>query len=616
MRAFTVALVFLFLALFSRDIFAQKMNFVARNMTAASASAIKPTTITESRTKNKRKKKLTPKSQFDKVIAPSGKIDKYVFPERLSRFDSLYIQSIKKNSLKSYARFVSALTKTNIEYKEKSKLGDMSASDEATPDDSLFFSQDGSVLVLSDDAEYDLHQLPYTPDFVVRERLQKIKNAVPLTFNEETRLYIDFYSTKLRPRVSEIMKRSYAYFPLFEETLAEYGMPDELKYLAVIESALLPTVRSRAGALGLWQFMPVTGKKFGLPMNYYFDERCNPVKATRAACELLDLLYKMFGDWELALAAYNCGPGTVKKVQKKTGKNGFWEIYDHLPAETRGYVPSFVAAMYCFEFREELNFNVTEKHIFIPTEIVAVNRPVNLTMLAQELKMCPDDLKALNPQLLRNIIPHTSKPYELNVPKNRATYFRENYDQILANAATSSKAYSNEPVIASKSTSKYSPSVLKDGAVHIVNKGETLGHIALQYNTSVRKLMEINNLHDHRIRVGQKLQVYTDGSGSSKNEYIVSGKNPVKSNKPNDAVASKDNKITSSDAPKTNNINIINSGGAGSNAKGSVGIVHTVVSGDSLWKIARKYNTTVEALKKANNLTSEKLNLGQKIVIR
>jgi membrane-bound lytic murein transglycosylase D len=406
------------------------------------------------------------------------------------------------------------------------------------------------------------------------------------------------------------MKRSAAYFPLFEKTLADYNMPDELKYLAVIESALLPTVRSRAGALGLWQFMPVSGRKFGLPMNYYFDERINPVRSTRAACELLTLLYDMFGDWELALAAYNCGPGTVKKAQRRSGKTGFWEIYDYLPSETRGYVPSFTAAMYSFEFKDELNMVVNEKHNYIPSEKVSVNKSVDLRLLAAELKMCFDDLKELNPQLLRNIIPNSSKPYDLNVPKNRVKYFHENYDKILLAAATNGKSYVNVSDFASRKYGKKGGFVAKDGNLHVVSKGETLGHIAIMYGTSVRKLMENNNLYNHKLQIGQKLFVGNnpdnDGNlsaSAAKNHALKKEKNISKSYLPEKNASRSDKKTSEKKENKTND----------TATKG--GKIHTVVSGDSLWKIAKKYKTSVDALKKANSLKNDRLDLGQKILV-
>ncbi len=600
---------------FSFQVFAQKSHLLPDddNKTSSAAAPEKESDFQRLWAKNFKKKFRKEKSEKNTFDSSETKIN----TDELAYYDSLYIDKLKKTIFKAYIKYASLLTRTKIEYREHTDLSDLEREGTETdtteliqPDDSLFFAQTDSLLLLPEDADLDLHHLPYTHDAVVQMRLKAMQNVIPLTYNEEVRLYIDFYSIKLHKRMTEIMKRSAAYFPLFEKTLADYNMPDELKYLAVIESALLPTVRSRAGALGLWQFMPVSGRKFGLPMNYYFDERINPVRSTRAACELLALLYDMFGDWELALAAYNCGPGTVKKAQRRSGKTGFWEIYDYLPSETRGYVPSFTAAMYSFEFKDELNMVTSEKHNYIPSEKVSVNKSIDLRLLATELGMCFEDLKALNPQLLRNIIPNSSKPYDLNVPKNRVQFFQNNYDKILLAAAATGKSYVNVTDFASRKYGKKGSNVVRDGNLHTVSKGETLGHIAIMYGTSVRKLMENNNLYNHKLQIGQRLFVGgnpdNDGNlsaSAAKNHALKKEKNTAKNYLPVNNSARNDKKAAEKKG-------IITASGS---AKG--GKIHTVVNGDSLWKIAKKYKTSIDALKKANSLKNDRLDLGQKIVV-
>ncbi|MCS7004079.1 MAG: LysM peptidoglycan-binding domain-containing protein [Cytophagales bacterium] len=426
------------------------------------------------------------------------------------------------------------------------------------PNYSLSFDTTNALSV--DDILWEMTYIPKMTNDMVKDRLSCIENIIPLHYNERVQAFIDFFTLKRRDFILRVLERKNMYFPLFEKIFAEYGIPDEMKYLSIVESALVPTALSRAGARGLWQFMPSTARLKGLKQDYYFDERLDPEKSTRAAASYLLDLYRVFGDWELAISAYNCGPGNIRKAQKKTGKLKFWDIFPALPTETRSYLPQFVAITYVLHYADEYQL-INEKPAFpIPAEEVYVSQAVNLQILAKELRVCLEDLRLLNLAVHRDIIPPYVQNFPLRIPKLRYQEFLDNQERILQ-------------VVADVSENALATNL---GAVryHIVRKGETLSRIAQKYGVSIAQLKVWNQLRSSYIKPGRQLVIYT-----------LSYSLP----------SQKDKKL---------------------NPKSITYSIYTVRSGDSLWQIAQKYGVTVQQLKEWNQLKSTKLEIGQKLKVR
>src|SRR5690606_27937946 len=298
-----------------------------------------------------------------------------------------------------------------------------------------------------------------------------------------------------------LMALSEYYFPLFEEKLAKYHIPLELKYLAIVESALNPRAVSRMGASGLWQFMLPTGRAYNSSVNSYVDERYDPIKATEAACQYLSALYDMYGDWDLALAAYNAGPGNVNKaIRRSGGQTNYWNIRKNLPRETQGYLPAFLATMYVFEYHKEHNIQPQRAQITrIETDTVMVKRQMSFTQISELLDVAVEELKFLNPSYKLDIIPHISdKPHFLRLPLDKVGTFVANEEAIYAYIDTeNSKKEKIIPFTETVATTKY----------HTIRRGDTLSGIARKYGVSVNNLKKWNKISGTNIRAGQKLKV-------------------------------------------------------------------------------------------------------------
>ena len=275
-------------------------------------------------------------------------------------------------------------------------------------------------------SEYQKNEYEFIPDVpaeVMEERLEKLENEIPLNFNLIVRDFINYFTVRDRPYTRWILQQSKIYFPLFEKYLAKYNLPDELKYLAVVESGLNPNAISPAGAVGLWQFMKFNARHYDLEYNYYIDERRDPEKSTEAACKMLKWLYDSFNDWELALAAYNSGYGNVKKaIRASGGKKKFWTIYPYLLRETRSYVPQFVAIMYTMNYPHEHNFFIEDIFEPVKTESVTINGYFNLEEFAEDINICYEDLKILNPRIRRKELPEHTRDFKLYIPEDKYEY--------------------------------------------------------------------------------------------------------------------------------------------------------------------------------------------------
>ena len=339
-------------------------------------------------------------------------------------------------------------------------------------------------------------------DSLYKARLDLLVTPIHLPYNELVRDKIRVYTTPSGV-MSRVLARAKYYFPMIEEELLKAGMPVELRALAIIESALLPTAVSRAGAAGLWQFMPSTGKSYGLEINTMIDERMDPVKSTRAACRYIKDLYNMYNDWSLALAAYNCGPGNVNKALARAGgkPESFWDVYWYLPRETRGYVPAFIAATYAYAYHQAHDIEYAEPPLPIAVDTICVDRLMHLKQITSTINVDSTTVAMLNPQYKLEIIPATTKNYTLILPANRITEYISNQDSIFAKDSTFLKEYLNPGVVEKK---MQTPSVI----YHKVKSGETLGLIAKKYRVTTKQLMTWNRLKNaNRISIGQRLRI-------------------------------------------------------------------------------------------------------------
>ena len=354
---------------------------------------------------------------------------------------------------------------------------------------------------------------PYFGKEVYVDRLSRIPGIIEMPYNEVVQKFIDRYSGRLRHSVSYMLGASNFYMPIFEQALETYQLPLELKYLPVIESALNPTAVSRVGATGLWQFMLATGKMYGLNVNTLVDERRDPIKSSYAAARYLKDLYKVFGDWNLVIAAYNCGPENINKaIKRSNGEKDYWKIYPYLPKETRGYVPAFIAANYIMTYYCEHNICPMNTTLPEKTDTVMVDRNLHMEQVAAVCGLEMEQLRTLNPAYRHDVIPGATELACLRLPQTEIGRFLENEDSIyqyktdslLARRAT--VAVSETAYKVGKST-KRSRSSRPRGRTVTIRKGQTLSEIARQNGTTVSKLRRLNGIKGNNIRAGKKLRV-------------------------------------------------------------------------------------------------------------
>lgn len=341
------------------------------------------------------------------------------------------------------------------------------------------------------------------PDSVYVNRLYCLPTEMELVYNPVVRSYIDMYTGRMRGSVEYFLGKSDYYFPIFEQALDKYGLPLELKYLPIIESALNPTIASRMGATGLWQFMIGTGKMYDLEVNTLVDERRDPIKSTEAAARYLRDLHNIYGDWNLVIAAYNCGPGNVNKAIKRSGgQRDYWAIYPYLPKETRGYVPAFIAAAYVMNYYTAHNICPFEYKYTHSTDTILVDKQLHLQQVAEVLNVSLDELRTLNPQYKKDIVPGEFKAYVLNLPSINAADFELQRDSIFAYKATEFLVHRKMVT-----PSGYTASVGSDAAKYKVRRGDNLASVANKYGVSTTQLKRWNGLKTNRLRTGQILAV-------------------------------------------------------------------------------------------------------------
>lgn len=340
---------------------------------------------------------------------------------------------------------------------------------------------------------------PIVSDSIYIDRLQRIPAVIEMPYNDIIRKFIDQYAIKLRERVSFMLSANNFYMPIFEEALEINGLPLELKYLPVIESALNPQATSRQGAVGLWQFMLRTGKAYGLEVNTLIDERRDPIKSTYAAARYLKDLYDIYHDWNLVLAAYNCGPGNINKaIRRAGGATDFWSIYNFLPKETRGYVPAFVAANYIMTYYCEHNISPMSMQMPEGTDTIHIDKVLNLNQVSEVCKINIDELRALNPEFRKDIIPGNQKTYALRLPNNKVSLFLEKEDSIYK---YKNQAYNNRRATVQVTTPKTAE------IYHKIKSGETLGGIAAKYKVSINQIRKLNGIKGSNIRAGKTIRI-------------------------------------------------------------------------------------------------------------
>lgn len=444
-----------------------------------------------------------------------------------------------------------------------------------------------------------------TMDSIYTQRLDKLNSVVQLGYSPLVRNFINLYANKRQRSSSAILGLAQYYYPWMMETFDKYGLPEELVYITIIESSLNPVAVSPAGATGIWQFMYTTGKMYGLEVNSFVDDRRDPVKATDAAARHLRDLYTMFGDWGLAISAYNCGAGNVKKaIYRSGGKTNFWEVRQFLPRETQNYFPAFIGAYYMMNYYKA--HGITPAKITIPTMVdtIMVKKEVHFEQIAHVLDIDIDEIKTLNPQYKRNVIPAFDKPFPLKLRSNdiirflalQDSIYKYEYDTYFGPLQVYVNAYTGKTDATGTTKKKW----------HTVKSGENLSKIASRYGLSVEELKKMNKLKSNYLKTGQKLIVgYT---------YIA----PPKPTTPSDTTgtAAKDSLATS---PSTN-------------AQSPTGTktatpptaddshpdytIHIVQKGEYLAVIAKKYNTTVAKIVSYNHLSNPNaLKVGQKLKI-
>lgn len=470
-----------------------------------------------------------------------------------------------------------------------------------------------NTIVAVDERDGKSYNIIPAESIIIQERLKRIEGTMPMTYNNTTSQFIDFFMRRRPSFTKEMLEKKDFYFPVFEKYLAKYNMPDELKYLALIESGLNPKAVSRAKAVGLWQFMTPTGREQGLLINDYVDERMHIEKSTDAACRYLRTLHGMFNDWELALAAYNSGPGTIRRALRRSGRTDYWEIHSFIPSDTRTYVPQWTAIAYMMNYSAD--HNIFAENILYPiaSRPIKINGYLDLQKFAQLTFVDYSEIQLLNPHIKLDKLPPHTRNLEINMPLNGYDYFTSNHANILAEASSQSYIGNSNEALAETTLSQAEPiasvtnsrsnvraaqpvNVIEDlptrssGSTkavtktatkyHKVRSGENLSMIADKYNVYIADVKRWNNLRSSKILVGQRLKIYV-----KETQYV---------NNEGNAVVAKNTGSKVSSPTK----------------------YHTVRNGDTLWSISQRYqNVSINDIKRLNNMRSNTVKVGQRLKI-
>lgn len=474
--------------------------------------------------------------------------------------------------------------------------------------------------------------LPTIPAAIIQQRLPKLQKTIALPYHASVQSYIDYFTFRKPSYTRTMLERRDLYFPLYEKLLAKYGLPDELKYLSIVESGLNPRAVSRVGAVGLWQFMPGTGRDMKLYQDEYIDERMEPQKATEAACRYLRDLYRIFGDWHLALAAYNSGPGTVKRAMRRSGGDSFWTVYNFLPKETRSYVPQFIAFTYLMNYADDHGIFAERPEYPIPYDTVHISSYLDLPKFAQYTGVQLEDLQRLNPHITTTILPEHTREFPLRMPIGKYHYFLANREAILDSASrlpvemlnvlladAEALPHQSDSLLAQRDASPLamasvetallasadnSPAVVASAEglpddleavvmrkpkkiTHTVKRGEALSRIADRYNVELYDLKKWNHLRSNGVRSGQKLVIYREVAETRLEQLADQG---------TEKAAKKGERAAHQKVHKPK--------------------YHTVQHGDTLWNIAQRYGSlTIDQLKRLNRIRGNSLRPGQRLIV-
>lgn len=525
--------------------------------------------------------------------------------------------SLAVSVLFSMSMFAQETAKTELELKPVVKLSYLDSikstfkkDDMATRVDSLWMNELVS-LDIYDDLTKDIQTInsdvtvdEELPTELLKQRLQAMNEKSPfdIQYNQGLENIIKSFLKNRKKSFSRLMALSEYYFPIFEETFAKEKIPLEIKYLAVVESALNPKAVSKMGATGLWQFMYGTGKQYALKIDSYVDERSDALKATAAASDYMTRMFNVFNDWELVLASYNSGPGNVTKaIRRSGGKTNYWDIRNNLPKETQGYVPAFYATMYLFEYHKEHGINPERAVVKnFETDTVAIKNQMSFKQIADLLDMPQSQIQLLNPSYKLNVVPYyQGEQHFLRLPKDKIATFVSNEDKIYAYVKYQSGFKTMSTQLAMKVTPKVKPTVTreavassKDIQFYKVRKGDNLGAIADKYNVNISDLKKWNNLKSNAVAFGRTLKIRSEAETVSKN--IKEPKTPaIIERNHEEAIASADDKDKNEMQTQE----------------------YTVAAGDNLGSIAKKFGTTIADLKELNNLNSNTIALGKTLVV-
>lgn len=478
-----------------------------------------------------------------------------------------------------------------------------------------------------------------TTDQEYIDRLQRMPTVMEMPYNKIVRAFINMYVERKKSLVESMLGMSLYYMPIFEQALDKYGMPLELKYLPVIESALNPMAVSRAGATGLWQFMLDTAKGMGLEINSLVDQRRDPYLASDAAARYLKQLYNSYGDWSLAIAAYNCGPGNVNKALRRAGggKKDFWEIYPFLPRETRDYIPAFIAANYAMTYYNHHNISPALASRPIITDTVHVNKRVHFQQISDVMGIPMDELRILNPQYRTDVIPGDIHPYALVLPNIQAYCYIANEDSIVNhNAELYARRDVVEPSTGATVTTGDGGQYVEEVIVkyHKVRRGENLASIARRYGVSQQSIRRTNGI-GRKVRRGQTLKIntvqrrYVPAPAPADSTAAAGGSQQVTPPPTPDDTAAKTAQTAEAaeDTPQTRQVSdAMDNAKKGKTKKDDTPkpakkkaeakpTTHKVSSGENLTKIAKRYGVTVDQLRKANNISGDDIKAGQTLTI-
>lgn len=494
-------------------------------------------------------------------------------------FSQEIVESKGIDSLYSNVSYLDFVKKSFVNHEIASRIDSLWMEELTNLDLYNDISNDIENINLDETVDYEL------PTELLKSRLEAMnaKSPFKIEYNQNLENIIKSFLKNRKRSFEKIMAISDYYFPMFEETFAKENVPLEIKYLAVVESALNPKAVSRVGAAGLWQFMYQTGKQFNLNVDSYVDERHDPIKATTAAAKYLSDMYGIFGDWELVLASYNSGPGNVTKaIRRSGGKQNYWKIRENLPKETQAYVPAFLATMYLYEYQNEHGI-VPDKTIVqrFATDTVMIKKQISFKQISDLLDIPVTQLQLLNPSYKLSVIPYyEDKNHYLRLPIEKIAVFTSNedkiYDYVQHQADLKEKPFENSKVIVKNDDAVYATKLVYKTKYYKIKSGDNLGSIANKFGVTVTNIKKWNHLKSNYISAGKKLKIITPESIVKKTENIS------------------EEKITS--APDKN-------------------IAYKVQKGDNLGYIAKKFGITIADLKNWNHLNNSKLSIGQILLV-